>query len=110
MVDNRRGGGANIGEEIAAKSPPDGYTLFMVTGTHANGQDALNRLNSLNLVKDFAGIGARRHGHGGGGASVDTGEIGQGTRRVREIASRPDRDSSSGTGTVPQLAAEPSRA
>ena len=33
IIDNRGGGGANIGAEIAAKSPPDGYTLFMMTGT-----------------------------------------------------------------------------
>src|SRR5687768_4474632 len=34
IIDNRGGGGANIGAELAAKSPPDGYTLFMMTGTH----------------------------------------------------------------------------
>ena len=28
IVDNRPGGGTNIGAEQAAKSPPDGYTLF----------------------------------------------------------------------------------
>ncbi|HEX9673318.1 MAG TPA: tripartite tricarboxylate transporter substrate-binding protein, partial [Burkholderiales bacterium] len=34
VVDNRGGGGANIGAELAAKSPPDGHTLFMMTQTH----------------------------------------------------------------------------
>ncbi len=29
MPDNRPGAGGNIGAEIAAKSPPDGYTLLM---------------------------------------------------------------------------------
>jgi tripartite-type tricarboxylate transporter receptor subunit TctC len=31
VVDNRPGGGANIGTEFAAKAPPDGYTIFMST-------------------------------------------------------------------------------
>jgi tripartite-type tricarboxylate transporter receptor subunit TctC len=29
VVDNRPGAGANLGAEVAAKSPPDGYTLFL---------------------------------------------------------------------------------
>ncbi len=29
IVDNRPGGGSNIGFEVAAKSPPDGYTLLL---------------------------------------------------------------------------------
>src|SRR5258706_14873043 len=31
VVDNRAGAGANLGAEIAAKSPADGYTLLMGT-------------------------------------------------------------------------------
>jgi len=29
LVDNRPGGGSNVGFEVAAKSPADGYTLLM---------------------------------------------------------------------------------
>lgn len=35
IVDNRPGGNFAIGTEAAAKSPPDGYTLVMITSSHA---------------------------------------------------------------------------
>ncbi len=34
IIDNRPGAGSTIGAETAAKSPPDGYTLFMISNTH----------------------------------------------------------------------------
>jgi len=48
LVDNRPGAGGNIGTEIAAKSAPDGYTLFK--GTVAN---AINHSLSAKLPFDF---------------------------------------------------------
>ena len=35
MVENRPGGSNNIGTEAAARSPPDGYTLFMANSVNA---------------------------------------------------------------------------
>ena len=35
VMDNRPGAGTVLGSEITAKSPPDGYTLLMVTNSHA---------------------------------------------------------------------------
>jgi len=55
IVENRPGGGANIGVEVATKAPPDGYTLVMITLTNAIGQTAYTKLN-FDLVKDLAGI------------------------------------------------------
>jgi tripartite-type tricarboxylate transporter receptor subunit TctC len=36
IADNRPGGGTVIGTEIVAKSPPDGYTLLMVSTSHTS--------------------------------------------------------------------------
>src|SRR5215510_8136084 len=34
VVDNRAGAQGIIGADLVAKAPPDGYTLFVMTGTH----------------------------------------------------------------------------
>ena len=52
IVDNRAGAGANLGAEIAAKSPPDGYTLFMGTPAHAINASLFSGLN-YDIVRDF---------------------------------------------------------
>ena len=52
VIDNRPGAGANIGADLAAHSAADGYTLFMVTATHAINATLYKTL-AYNLVKDF---------------------------------------------------------
>ena len=34
VIENRSGAAGTIGADAAAKSPPDGYTLFMAAGAH----------------------------------------------------------------------------
>ena len=55
IVDNRAGAGANLGAEIAAKAPPDGYTLLMGTPAHAINASMYSGLN-YDLVRDIAPV------------------------------------------------------
>src|SRR4051794_28451250 len=55
VVDNRAGAGGNLGAELAAKAPPDGYTLFMGTPAHAINTGLYRKLN-YDLIRDFAPV------------------------------------------------------
>jgi tripartite-type tricarboxylate transporter receptor subunit TctC len=56
IVDNRPGAGGNIGSDLVAKSPPDGYTLIMATvATHSINQTLYKKL-PFDPIKDFAPI------------------------------------------------------
>lgn len=45
VIDNRGGAAGNIGAEMAAKSPPDGYTIvFAYSGTHAINPSIYSRM------------------------------------------------------------------
>ncbi len=55
VIENRPGAGGNIGAEAAAKSAPDGYTIFMGTTSQAISASLYSRLN-YDLVKDLAPI------------------------------------------------------
>jgi tripartite-type tricarboxylate transporter receptor subunit TctC len=55
IVENRPGAGSNIAAELAAKSPPDGYTLFI--GTVANTINAtLYPKLPFDFARDFAPV------------------------------------------------------
>ncbi len=55
FVENRPGGGNNIGTEMAAHSPADGYTLFMANTVNAINNSLYQNL-SYNFIADFAPI------------------------------------------------------
>jgi tripartite-type tricarboxylate transporter receptor subunit TctC len=55
VVDNRGGAGSIIGTELAAKSPPDGYTLLMVSAAHVMNPSVTKKL-PYDSVKDFTPI------------------------------------------------------
>jgi tripartite-type tricarboxylate transporter receptor subunit TctC len=55
VVDNRPGGGTNIGTEAAAKAPADGYTLLMV-GTSNTVNPALYDKLNFNFIRDIAPV------------------------------------------------------
>lgn len=55
LIDNRPGGGANIGAELAAKSAPDGSTLFVASTAHSINATLYPKL-PYDPIKDFAPI------------------------------------------------------
>ena len=52
VIDNRPGGGGQIGADLVAKSPPDGYTLLAITLTHAANVTLFPKA-SYNFSKDL---------------------------------------------------------
>jgi tripartite-type tricarboxylate transporter receptor subunit TctC len=55
VVDNRAGAGSTIGTELTAKSPPDGYTVLLVSGSHVM-NPAMVKTLPYDSVRDFAPI------------------------------------------------------
>lgn len=55
VVENRGGGGAVIGSELVAKSPPDGYTWLITTGSHTS-NSAFNENVPYDPVRDFTPV------------------------------------------------------
>lgn len=55
VIDNRGGGAQIIATEMSAKAPPDGYTLFLASATHAINPGLQKKL-PYDSVKDFAPI------------------------------------------------------
>jgi len=55
IVDNRPGGGANIGADVAMRSPADGYTLFMASTAHSINVTLYPKL-TYDPIRDFTPI------------------------------------------------------
>ncbi len=55
IIDNRGGASSTIGTDIGAKSPPDGYTLLMVSTAHVINPAVIKKL-PYDSVRDFTPI------------------------------------------------------
>ena len=55
IVENRAGAAGNIGAEVAARAPADGYTLFMVNMAHAVNVSMYRKLG-YEPMRDFAPV------------------------------------------------------
>jgi tripartite-type tricarboxylate transporter receptor subunit TctC len=62
VIDNRPGGGANIGTEAVVRAPADGYTLLMVGGYNAINATLYEKLN-FNFVRDIAPVATVTRGN-----------------------------------------------
>jgi tripartite-type tricarboxylate transporter receptor subunit TctC len=55
VIDNRPGGGSNIGTEAVVRAPPDGYTLLLVSTTNTINATLYDRLN-FDFLRDIAPV------------------------------------------------------
>jgi len=106
LVDNRPGAGSNIAAEIAAKSPPDGYTLFIGTVANAINATLYSKL-PFDFARDFAPVALTT-----AAPNVLVVHPSVPVKSVRELValakSRPGQlnFASAGTGTAPHLSGE----
>jgi tripartite-type tricarboxylate transporter receptor subunit TctC len=57
VVENRPGGGSNIGTEAVVRAPPDGYTLLLMSTANAINATLYDRLN-FDFLRDIAPVAA----------------------------------------------------
>jgi tripartite-type tricarboxylate transporter receptor subunit TctC len=55
VIDNRAGAGGEIGSDIVAKAPPDGYTVLMVSASHVINPSMVKKL-PYDTLKAFAAV------------------------------------------------------
>src|SRR5438105_3335826 len=53
VIENRPGGGTNIGTELVIRAPADGYTVLMVTPANTINATLYEKLN-FNFIRDTA--------------------------------------------------------
>jgi tripartite-type tricarboxylate transporter receptor subunit TctC len=56
VVENRAGAGGNIGADAVAKSPPDGYTLLMTSGSIVTANQYMYKNMGFDPAKDLAPV------------------------------------------------------
>jgi tripartite-type tricarboxylate transporter receptor subunit TctC len=55
IIENRPGGGTNIGTEAVVRAPPDGYTLLMASSVNTINATFYDKLN-FNFIRDIAPV------------------------------------------------------
>jgi tripartite-type tricarboxylate transporter receptor subunit TctC len=55
VVENRPGAGSNVGTEVVARAPPDGYTPLLITPSNALNKTLYEKLN-FDFINDIAPI------------------------------------------------------
>ena len=55
VVENRAGANGNVGSDVVAKSPADGYTLLLMSNTHTINESLIAK-KPFALMKDFAPV------------------------------------------------------
>lgn len=107
IVDNRAGAGGNIGTALAAKAPPDGYTLLMTISSTQTINPSLYKSTGFDPIKDFDPIAAVAVV-----PNVLVVHPGFPARDIKEFVAAvkrhrpPYQYASSGNGTLPHLLAE----
>ena len=61
VIDNRPGAAGNLGAEIAARTPPDGYTVLMGNISHSISMTLYPKLG-FDIARDFAPVTSLAHG------------------------------------------------
>src|SRR5687767_6214936 len=56
VVENRAGAGGNIGADAVAKSPPDGYTLLMTSGSIVTANQYMYKNMGFDPAKDLVPV------------------------------------------------------
>ena len=107
VIDNKPGAGGAIGSDLAAKAPPDGYTLLLATtSTHSIGP-AMGQKLPYDTVRDFTPIA-----HVGNAPNIMLVPNNSPAKTVREWIDHARKNpgrlnyASSGNGTIVQLTAE----
>ena len=63
IIEDRAGGGGNIGTEAVVRAPPDGYILLLVNSANAWNATLYDNLN-FNFVRDIAPVASTHRGQG----------------------------------------------
>ncbi|MDP1674355.1 MAG: tripartite tricarboxylate transporter substrate binding protein [Burkholderiales bacterium] len=107
VVDNRAGAGGNIGGELAARANPDGYTLFMTSGSIVTANQHMYAKMAFSPEKDLVAV--TNVASGPQVIAVNAGNPAKTLKEFIEMAKAKPKSmtfGSAGVGTQTHLAAE----